>query len=45
MLDSKNPSLNNMIIDLLNEDNSEQKAIQQVEAMLVDHLRKNGHLG
>ena len=45
MLDSNNPSLNNIVIDLLNKDNSEQKAIQQVEAMLVNHLRKNGYLG
>lgn len=45
MLDSNNPSLNNMVINLLNKDNSEKKAIQQVEAMLVDHLRKNGHFG
>jgi len=45
VLDSKNPSLNNMVIDLLNKDNSEQKAVKQVEAVLLDHLRKNGHLG
>lgn len=43
-LDSKNPSLNNIIIDLLNNNHPEGEVRQKVIGFIIDYLRENRYI-